>query len=190
MGTSMQPAAFPHAWQPHLAGDAAIVDDDLLLLIEDDDAPDDEASARTHRPWHILIADDDPSVHDATVAALSGQHVHDRPLNFLHAYSANETIAILADNDTIHLLLLDVVMESPDAGLRAVTDIREKLGRHELKIIIRTGQPGHAPEHDIRRQYAIDGYAKKAELTRSLLRDVIASALQPAAASPDSQKTH
>lgn len=187
MGTLMQMAEYPPAWPPHLAGEPAIADDDLILLVEDEDAPDDEMSARTHRPWHILIADDDPSVHDATVAALSGQRVHDRPLNFLHAYSANETIAILADNDGVHLLLLDVVMESPDAGLRAVTDIREKLGRHELKIIIRTGQPGHAPEHDIRRQYAIDGYAKKAELTRSLLHDVIASALQPAATTRGSQ---
>ena len=69
-------------------------------------------------------------------------------------------------------------MESPDAGLRAVAEIREKLGLHDLKIIIRTGQPGHAPEQEIRREYAIDGYAKKAELTRSLLRDVISSVLQ------------
>jgi hypothetical protein len=70
-------------------------------------------------------------------------------------------------------------MESPDAGLRAVTEIRETLGLRDLKIIIRTGQPGHAPEQEIRREYAIDGYAKKAELTRSVLRDVIASALDP-----------
>lgn len=154
-------------------------DDDLITVIEDDESQaDGSASERAHGPWKILIADDDRSVHEATVAALSGQRVHDRPLAFVHTYSAAETVSLLASSDTVHLVLLDVVMESPDAGLRAVTDIRETLGLRDLKIIIRTGQPGHAPEQEIRREYAIDGYAKKAELTRSLLRDVIASALQ------------
>ena len=154
-------------------------DDDLIMVIEDEeDRADGAAGEKIHTAWQILIADDDHSVHEATVAALSGQRVHDRPLTFIHAYSAAETISLLASSSTVHLVLLDVVMESPDAGLRAVTNIRETLGLHDLKIIIRTGQPGHAPEQEIRREYAIDGYAKKAELTRSLLRDVIASALQ------------
>ena len=154
-------------------------DDDLIMVIEDE-ADDVSVSAgeKTQEAWRILIADDDHSVHEATVAALSGQRVHNRPLAFMHAYSAAETISLLASSNAVHLVLLDVVMESPDAGLRAVTNIRETLGLHDLKIIIRTGQPGHAPEQEIRREYAIDGYAKKAELTRSLLREVIASVLQ------------
>jgi CheY-like chemotaxis protein len=152
-------------------------DDDLIMVIED--VEDDTADVHAHPAWRILIADDDHSVHEATVAALAGQRVHDRPLSFLHTYSAAETLSLLASTDNVHLVLLDVVMESPDAGLRAVTDIRDTLGLRDLKIIIRTGQPGHAPEQEIRRAYAIDGYAKKAELTRSLLRDVISSALQP-----------
>lgn len=160
----------------------ASTDDDLITVIEDVDVVNDtgqEGLLRSSQTaWQILIADDDPSVHEATIAALCGQRVHNRPLTFLHAYSAAETVSLLAKADSVHLVLLDVVMESPDAGLRAVTEIRQTLGRHDLKIIIRTGQPGHAPEQEIRREYAIDGYAKKAELTRSLLRDVIASALQ------------
>lgn len=158
----------------------ATPDDELITIIEDDGTDEREAPfPNTRQAWQILIADDDRSVHEATVAALSGQRVLDRPLTFLHAYSAAETVSMLAATDAIHLVLLDVVMESPDAGLRAVTEIRETLGRQDLKIIIRTGQPGHAPEREIRRHYAIDGYARKAELTRSLLRDVIASALAP-----------
>lgn len=160
------------------AGRIALGDDELLLIIDDDDTDSDACETTQRAPWQILIADDDASVHDATVAALAGQKIHDRPLAFLHTYSARETIDLLAGNEAVHLVLLDVVMESPDAGLRAVKDIRERLGRRDLKIIIRTGQPGHAPEHDIRNRYAIDGYAKKAELTRSLLHDVIATALQ------------
>jgi CheY-like chemotaxis protein len=153
-------------------------DEDLIMVIEDEDVSAEGGDAQTHEPWQILIADDDHSVHEATVAALAGQKIHGRPLRFLHAYSAAETVDLLATSDPVQLVLLDVVMETPDAGLRAVTEIRERLGCRDLKIIIRTGQPGHAPEQEIRREYAIDGYAKKAELTRSLLRDVIASALQ------------
>jgi CheY-like chemotaxis protein len=177
MGTGSLP------WQAHspMPGSQvhaqASADDDLIVVI--DDAADDDLLESTLSPWRILIADDDHSVHEATVAALAGQRVHDRPLFFIHAYSAAETISLLEKNETAHLVLLDVVMESPDAGLRAVTEIRETLGLLDLKIIIRTGQPGHAPEQEIRREYAIDGYAKKAELTRSMLRDVIASALDP-----------
>lgn len=153
-------------------------DEDVIVVIEDDTTEPDGVETHAHAAWQILIADDDHSVHEATVAVLAGQKIHGRPLRFLHAYSAAETIELLATSDPVQLVLLDVVMETPDAGLRAVTEIRERLGCRDLKIIIRTGQPGHAPEQEIRREYAIDGYAKKAELTRSLLRDVIASALQ------------
>lgn len=147
--------------------------DDFIALIDDED----DFISESHHPWRILIADDDPSVHDATVAALSGVRIGERGVEFAHAYSAAETLATLREEQGIHLVLLDVVMETPDAGLRAVPEIRGSLGLQELKIIIRTGQPGHAPEHEVRRDYAIDGYAKKAELTRSILRDVISRAL-------------
>lgn len=154
-------------------------DDDILMVVDDIDQTLPGSRMAFLQPWRILIADDDQSVHEATLAALAGQRLHQRALVFEHAYSAAETLALLATKRDIHLVLLDVVMESPDAGLRAVSDIRERLGLHDLKIIIRTGQPGHAMEQEIRREYAIDGYTKKAELTRSLLRDVIASALAP-----------
>ncbi|HEX5803785.1 MAG TPA: hypothetical protein VFY24_12225 [Azospira sp.] len=158
----------------------AAIDDDLIEVIED--LADGGFDAQTQTPWRVLIADDDHSVHEATVAALAGQRIHDRPLTFLHTYSASETLSLLASSDPVHLVLLDVVMESPEAGLKAVNEIRETLGLRDLKIVIRTGQPGQRPEQEIRRSYAIDGYANKAELTRGMLREVIASALMPPAA--------
>lgn len=157
---------------------SAAIDDDLVEIV--DDLADDDAP-QTQQPWRVMIADDDRSVHDATVAALAGQRIHDRPISFVHAYSARETVSLLAAGDPVHLVLLDVVMESPEAGLHAVDQIRDGLGLRDLKIVIRTGQPGQKPEQEIRRSYAIDGYANKAELTRGMLRDVIADALQPPA---------
>lgn len=159
-------------------------DDDLVAVVDDIDQTLPGSGTALMQPWRILIADDDPSVHEATLAALAGQRLHQRTLTFEHTYSAAETLSLLAEKRDIHLVLLDVVMESPDAGLRAVSDIRDRLGLQELKIIIRTGQPGHAMEQEIRREYAIDGYTKKAELTRSLLRDVIASVLAPSGSNP------
>lgn len=155
----------------------AALDDDLIEVIED--LADDRLDPQAQIPWRVLIADDDHSVHEATVAALAGQRIHDRPISFLHTYSASETLSLLASSDPVHLVLLDVVMESPEAGLTAVNEIRDRLGLHDLKIVIRTGQPGQRPEQEIRRSYAIDGYANKAELTRGMLREVIASALLP-----------
>ncbi len=158
-------------------------EDELIALIDDEE----DSPENAFHPWRILIADDDPTVHDATVAALKGLRIGDRTIEFTHAYSATEALTILAETPGIDLVLLDVVMETPDAGLRAVPEIRERLGLHELKIVIRTGQPGHAPEHEVRRSYAIDGYAKKAELTRSMLRDVIGGALLPSGGSSTRQ---
>ncbi len=176
---AMHHRPMPASGQPHRGHAGRGPDDDLIELI--DDLDDDGAGPQTHAPWRVLIADDDPSVHEATVAALAGQRIHDRPLSFLHAYSAGETVSLLAAGSPVHLVLLDVVMESPEAGLHAVDEIRDTLGLRDLKIVIRTGQPGQKPEQEIRRNYAIDGYANKAELTRGMLREVIAAALQPPA---------
>lgn len=166
---------------PHPRWLSTGIGDDLVPVIDDiaDEGDDDDAGDGIDAPWCVLIADDDHSVHEATLSALAGLRIHDRPLSFLHTYSASETVALLASTDPVHLVLLDVVMESPDAGLHAVNDIRDRLGLRDLKIVIRTGQPGLASEQEIRHRYAIDGYANKAELTRSMLRDVIASALHP-----------
>lgn len=119
--------------------------------------------------WKILIVDDDPDVHEATEIALAGARIEGQPLVFLHAYSAAEARERLVGHEDIAVLLLDVVMESHDAGLALVSVIREELGRHDLRIILRTGQPGYAPELAAVRDYDINDYRTKSELTRDRL---------------------
>jgi signal transduction histidine kinase len=128
--------------------------------------------------WQILIVDDDPDVHLTTEFALGSEIVLNRPLNFLHAYSAAEAEDVLAKSDDIAVILLDVVMESDDAGLRLVRTIREKLQLSAPRIILRTGHPGYAPEHDIIRDYDIDDYRTKSELSRVRLFTSVATALR------------
>ncbi len=124
----------------------------------------------------VLIVDDGRGVHDATLLALQGERVPGRPLAFRHAYSAAEARRLLSEDGTIAVVLLDVVRESPDAGLKLVAGIRGELGRPDLKVIVRTGQPGRAPEAEVRGDLSIDGYITKATLTRAMLLEALAQA--------------
>lgn len=140
-------------------------DDSLVFLSETDD---EHGQVKAPEAWKILIADDDNNVHDTTVLALTGVHIHGKPLEFLHAYSAKEAKDLAISNPDTSLILLDVVMETVDAGLKLVNVLRDELSRKDLRIVLRTGQPGYAKEN-IMGNYAIDGYATKSKLTRSIL---------------------
>ena len=129
-------------------------------------------------PWTILIVDDDPEVHLATTLALSDVVCLGRPLRFLKAYSAAEAREILRQPSDIAVILLDVVMESDDAGLQLVRYIREVLNLHTPRIILRTGQPGSAPERDVIVQYDINDYKAKTELTEIRLFTTVIAALR------------
>jgi len=134
------------------------------LLTFGDDEPSTSAPPELH--WQVLIVDDEPDVHAATQLALRGLHIEDRPLAFTHAHSAAEALTLLKQRQDFAVALIDVVMETDDAGLKLVRTIREQLGNSMLRIILRTGQPGYAPEIDTIRQYDINDYRTKTELTR------------------------
>jgi len=145
--------------------ETSIPDDDLLLLEEDEPLPGHEAA-----PWRVLIVDDERDVHEATQLALRDVIVEGRRLEFLHAYSAAQARQLLAElGQSLAVILLDVVMESPDAGLKLVRTIRDDLQLGFVRIILRTGQPGYAPEIDSIRLYDINDYKNKSELTRTRL---------------------
>lgn len=149
-------------------------DDDFLFLAEDDPATTEKEM--TLGEWHLLIVDDDEEIHTVTKLALSDLTVLGKQLVFHHAYSGKEAIAFLRDNPQTALVLLDVVMETDDAGLRVVQRIRDELQMDELRIVLRTGQPGYAPEESVIKEYDINDYKTKTELTRSkLVTSIIAS---------------
>ena len=151
------------------------VDDDFLTLLAED-AP--QRDRRAVRHWRILIVDDDEDVHQATEFALTNTPVLGRPLMFLHAFSSDEAVEVLKRESDVAVILLDVVMEREDAGLRLVKRIREELGLHESRIILRTGQPGYAPEMDAIRDYDINDYKTKSELSRNRLFTTLTTAIR------------
>jgi diguanylate cyclase (GGDEF)-like protein/PAS domain S-box-containing protein len=147
-----------------------------LLFTTDDAAP--ACAESLARPWTILIVDDDPEVHAATRLALLDTRFQDRPLAFVSAFSAAEARARLPTLRDVAIILLDVVMETDDAGLALVRFIREELNWQATRIILRTGQPGSAPEHDVILQYDINDYKAKTELTQTRLFTTVVVALR------------
>jgi len=152
--------------------------EDDLVFLDEPEASDISATARPQPTWRIMIIDDDPDVHSATTFALGSLEIQHRALSFLHAYSAAEARDILRQESDIAIILLDVVMEQEDAGLQLVSHIRKTLGLADVRIILRTGQPGYAPEIDAIRDYDINDYKTKSELTRTKLYTAVTSAIR------------
>jgi diguanylate cyclase (GGDEF)-like protein len=152
----------------------SIPGDELFAFADEDEAP-----AVQHGPvWRVLIVDDEHDVHQVTVMAMKSVNVEGRTLEFLHAYSAAQARTLLAQHDDLAVVLLDVVMESENAGLALVRHIREELGNRALRIILRTGQPGYAPQIDTIRNYDINDYKTKSELTRVMLYATLSVAIR------------
>jgi adenylate cyclase len=128
--------------------------------------------------WPVIIVDDEEEVHSVTKLVLSDFRFDDRPLKFLSAYSASDARKILKAEPLPAIMLVDVVMESDDAGLQLVRYLRDDLRNLQTRVILRTGQPGHAPERQVILDYHINDYKSKAELTAQKLFTSIVSALR------------
>lgn len=141
------------------------------------DEPEEQAPQH-NGSWKVLIVDDEPEVHAVTKLALSDFSFQGKNLEFFSAYSGAEAKKLIADHHDAAIILLDVVMESDDAGLIVARYIREELHNHYVRIILRTGQPGQAPERQVIVNYDINDYKSKTELTAQKLFTVIMSSLR------------
>jgi len=135
-----------------------------------------DASQENSR-WRILVVDDDKDVHEATDFALGRIRILGRQLELIHVFSAEEALKILHETQDIAVILLDIVMERPDSGLRLVEEVRAE-GYREQRIILRTGYPGDAPEKEVIRDYDVDDYWSKDELTRTRLVTSLTTAIR------------
>ncbi|WP_333608095.1 DUF3369 domain-containing protein [Arsukibacterium sp.] len=131
-----------------------------------------------HGSWKVLIVDDEPEVHTVTRLALSDFQFQGKTLQFISAYSGKEAKALLAEHPDTAVMLLDVVMETDDAGLQVASYVREVFKNEHVRIILRTGQPGQAPERQVIVNYDINDYKSKTELTAQKLFTVIMSSLR------------
>ena len=152
-----------------------MAEDELIELIEDQNA----AAAVEHaRRWKVAVIDDEPAVHEGTRFALHDYRLNGQGLEILSAYSAAEGRQLMRSHPDIAVVLLDVIMETDLAGLQLVEFIRKDLKNDTVRIILRTGQPGQAPERRVIVDYDINDYKAKTELTADKLFTALTAALR------------
>ncbi|MCX7023564.1 MAG: DUF3369 domain-containing protein [Spirochaetes bacterium] len=137
-----------------------------------------QAPVRRDDHWTVLIVDDEAEVHHVTKLVLTGFSFMNRPIRFLSAYSGAEARKVISENTEIAVVLLDVVMEDEGAGLALVKHIRDELKNPYMRIVLRTGQPGYAPEGRVIVEYDINDYKEKTELTAQKLFTTMVSAIR------------
>ena len=152
-----------------------MADDEIVQLIDDAGA---QRPPEQIRRWKIAIIDDDHAVHDGTRFALSDYRLNGQGLEILSAYSAADGRQLLRSHPDVAVVLLDVIMETDTAGLDLVEFIREDLKNETVSIILRTGQPGQAPERRVIVDYDINDYKAKTELTADKLFTALTAALR------------
>ncbi len=150
----------------------------MIMIAEDSSLEDDEEMEVSPSRWKVLIVDDEPDVHQMTRLCLRDFSFAGRRLEFISAASALEAREILQKSDDIAVALIDVVMETDDAGLKLVEEIRNDFGFLQMRIIIRTGQSGIAPERYVIDYFDIDDYKGKSELTSQKLYTAVRLALK------------
>jgi CheY-like chemotaxis protein len=126
----------------------------------------------------VLVVDDEPDVAAVTRLSLRGMRHNGRPVELVVAATGAGAVEAMRADPGIAVILLDVVMETDTAGLDACQVIRDELGNRFVRILLRTGQPGVAPERATIDDYDIDGYLPKAELTTNRLYAAVRTALK------------
>ena len=151
-----------------------MVDDDLILFAEETS----EEIESDHRRWKIAVIDDDAAVHEGTRFALADYALNGQKLEIVSAHSAAEGRELLRAHPDVAVILLDVVMETETAGLDLVEFIRRDLRNDLVRIVLRTGQPGQAPERRVIVEYDINDYKAKTELTADKLFTTLTASLR------------
>lgn len=128
--------------------------------------------------WKVLLVDDEEDVIEVSRMVLEDLTFEDRPLNILTARSGREARALFKQHSDIALAFIDVVMETEHAGLDLVKYVREQLRNDRTRLILRTGNPGAAPERDVVRYLEIDDYKEKTELTADRLCTAVLTSLR------------
>jgi response regulator RpfG family c-di-GMP phosphodiesterase len=148
--------------------DTPLRPDDIKLDFLRDSPPEPAANEWEER-YQVLIVDDEEEVHKVTRITLRDMVVDGHRLEFHSVYTSMDAQEFLAVHPDVAVVLLDVVMESEEAGFEVVEFLRGSLKNHRTRIILRTGQPGVAPEESVIARYDINDYKSKTELTAQKL---------------------
>jgi response regulator RpfG family c-di-GMP phosphodiesterase len=149
--------------------------DDELIFAEE--GPASTATAPEHN-WKVMIVDDEKEIHNVTKLVLDGFQFAGKGIEFVSAFSAGEAKTQLREHPDTAMILLDVVMEESEAGLKFARWVREEMRNRNVRIVLRTGQPGQAPEERVILEYDINDYKSKTELTAAKLFTTVVASLR------------
>lgn len=151
--------------------------DEITFAAEETQPQKTESGVRSGA-WKILVVDDQEDIHNITRLVLGGLTFEGRDVVCLSAYSGAEAKEMLSVEPDIAVMLLDVVMESTHAGLDVARFVRDEIHNNLVRIILRTGQPGEAPEHHVVTELDINDYRSKTELTAERLVTSVITAIR------------
>lgn len=151
---------------------------DQLIFADEDPSREKPEKHIQNGYWKLLIVDDESDVHEITRITLRGYTFEEKAVKIFSAYNEKDVKRILNEEPDIALIFLDVVMEEDDTGLKIVEYIRHHLGNTTVRIVLRTGQPGKAPEQEVIVKYDINDYKTKPELTAQKLYTSVTACLR------------
>lgn len=128
-------------------------------------------SSPAGNPWKVLVVDDDAGVIMITEHILKAFTYAGRPVVTYSAQSFDEAAALYDKHPDAAVALIDVIMDTADAGLRLVKHIREECGNDKIQLVLRSGQPGHLDQRDILLSYSINDYLNKGTVTSQDLQN-------------------
>lgn len=117
-----------------------------------------------------MVVDDDVDVHDFTCCALAGSSFVGKPLQLIQAFSGEEAKRLAGEHPDLALILLDLAMETRDAGLKVAEYIREELQNMRVRITLNTSLSDFAYERLGEENFHVNDYREKKEMSVTLLQ--------------------
>ena len=130
------------------------------------------------RFWRVLVVDDDESVHQVSRLVLADAEIENRKLDIVSVYSSCEAKELLLKDQTFCMAFVDVVMETDHAGLELVEWIRNDLKNQDIRLVLRTGQAGSAPEAKVIKNFDINDYKEKTDFTSGKMITTVYAAIR------------
>jgi EAL domain-containing protein (putative c-di-GMP-specific phosphodiesterase class I)/PleD family two-component response regulator len=137
-----------------------------------------EAAGPSQKDWVVLSVEDNQPYQDVLESAIQEVAFEGRKIELLRASSAASAATILSKRQDISLILLDIVMETDDAGFYLIDTIRNVIGDELVRIVVLTGQPGVKLHDKAINEYNISEYWNKTDLSADKLKSVVVSNLR------------
>ncbi|MBF0610765.1 MAG: EAL domain-containing protein [Magnetococcales bacterium] len=129
-------------------------------------------------PWKVLVIDDDPDIHVLTLRTL--RHITFENVGIVchSGYSSQDARTLIQNHPDAALILLDVAMETEEAGLNLVRFIRDEANNHFVRIILHTGQVEKSHILQVINEYDVNGFKEKSDFSPTNLIATVLTAFR------------